>query len=329
MKKAKDHTMKEKKTPEASVNDGALLPWALSGGLPAASVIGFNGQLLNAVSGTYLLGNGYRAYSPAMRAFYSPDSLSPFGAGGVSRYQYCNLNPVNYTDPSGHSVVGGALALIGALSVVTGGVATGLEVGRRVHEYSDPEYSSYLRELSIGFGVASAVLGTVAIAGGVGRSIYKAFRSYKVLHNRSASDFVSGARVGDMQITSGGIGSEILTHGRPFLTQTSSPVSGRRLAEQLADNLPSGPLKMTSCYAGFGGRFASQAQVVANSLDRTVLATTWKTNGLGTNAVWAAYRAQSPMRAAITQTLNTGLSRVSTAVLRSERLIRTLPVFSL
>ena len=37
------------------------------------------------------LGNGYRAYSPALRRFTCPDSESPFGGGGINPYVYFNL----------------------------------------------------------------------------------------------------------------------------------------------------------------------------------------------------------------------------------------------
>ncbi|AZE49077.1 YD repeat protein [Pseudomonas chlororaphis] len=176
MKKVKSNASKNQL--QALDNPGAVRvnepflptqPQELRESVPRASIIGFNGQLFDSISGTYLLGNGYRAYSPTMRAFYSPDSLSPFGAGGVSRYQYCNLNPVNYTDPSGHSVVGTAIGIIAALSAVTGAVSVGLEIGKQVHSQSDPEYSAYLRELAIGFGTASAVLGVVAGVAGIAR----------------------------------------------------------------------------------------------------------------------------------------------------------------
>jgi len=53
------------------------------------------------ISGCYLLGNGYRAYSPSLMRFCSPDRLSPFGAGGSNAYVYCNGDPVNRIDPSG------------------------------------------------------------------------------------------------------------------------------------------------------------------------------------------------------------------------------------
>ena len=64
--------------------------------------IGFNGQRFERLTGCYLLGNGYRSYSPALLRFQSPDSLSPFGDGGINAYAYCQGDPVNSEDPSGH-----------------------------------------------------------------------------------------------------------------------------------------------------------------------------------------------------------------------------------
>lgn len=67
-----------------------------------ALATGFNGQLHDPALDGYLLGNGYRLFSPVLRRFYSPDSLSPFGEGGINAYVYCAGDPVNRTDPSGH-----------------------------------------------------------------------------------------------------------------------------------------------------------------------------------------------------------------------------------
>lgn len=66
------------------------------------TLLGFNGAPRNSVHGGYLLGNGYRAYSPATMRFNAPDSLSPFGKGGVNAYAYCTGDPVNQSDPTGH-----------------------------------------------------------------------------------------------------------------------------------------------------------------------------------------------------------------------------------
>lgn len=65
---------------------------------------GFNGQRLDEVTDCYPLGNGYRNYSPGIRRFASPDSLSPFGKGGRNAYVYCEADPINNTDPSGHLI---------------------------------------------------------------------------------------------------------------------------------------------------------------------------------------------------------------------------------
>ncbi|KPW93886.1 RHS repeat-associated core domain-containing protein, partial [Pseudomonas syringae pv. coryli] len=66
------------------------------------SVTAFNGEVCEKDTGWYLLGNGYRAYNPGMMRFHSPDSLSPFGAGGLNPYTYCLGNPIAWRDPTGH-----------------------------------------------------------------------------------------------------------------------------------------------------------------------------------------------------------------------------------
>lgn len=68
---------------------------------PVETRLGFNGQLREAEIGWYLLGNGYRAYNPRLMRFHSPDSLSPFGAGGMNSYVYCSNEPINSEDPTG------------------------------------------------------------------------------------------------------------------------------------------------------------------------------------------------------------------------------------
>ena len=66
-------------------------------------VLGFNGERDDKTTGHYLLGNGYRAFNPVLMRFNSPDSWSPFGEGGINAYAYCAGDPVNRTDPTGHS----------------------------------------------------------------------------------------------------------------------------------------------------------------------------------------------------------------------------------
>lgn len=69
-----------------------------------ASRTGYAGQRIERELGSYLL--GIRPYVPWLRHFASPDSISPFGAGGVNRYAYCSGDPVNRIDPGGHAWTG-------------------------------------------------------------------------------------------------------------------------------------------------------------------------------------------------------------------------------
>ena len=104
---------------------------AAEGGMQ--SLLGFNGELADPVTGCYLLGNGYRAYNPDLMRFHSPDSMSPFEQGGVNPYAYCVGDPINMSDPSGHfswrSILGIALSVatiaFTAVTLGTGAPLTG------------------------------------------------------------------------------------------------------------------------------------------------------------------------------------------------------------
>jgi RHS repeat-associated protein len=66
------------------------------------SLVGFNGERSDLLTGNYFLGNGYRIFSPSLMRFNKPDNLSPFGAGGINSYFYCKGDPINFSDPTGH-----------------------------------------------------------------------------------------------------------------------------------------------------------------------------------------------------------------------------------
>jgi RHS repeat-associated protein len=72
-----------------------------SSGQEVRTRLGFNGELLEAKTDGYFLGNGYRVYNPGLMRFQSPDKFSPFGKGGLNTYMYCGGEPVRRTDPTG------------------------------------------------------------------------------------------------------------------------------------------------------------------------------------------------------------------------------------
>jgi len=178
--------------------DGGTLhgyaPWG--SGEAGTPLPGFTGERADPATGVYHLGNGYRAYSPVLMRFTCPDSLSPFGAGGINAYAYCAGDPVNLTDPSGHlstaawvgiglgiagilasvftaglaiAAAGGVMAALASTSTVTLAVGTaGLAsdvtaIVSGALEESSPEASAVLGWVSLGTGIAG-----IAQAGATG-----------------------------------------------------------------------------------------------------------------------------------------------------------------
>ncbi|PBJ05065.1 hypothetical protein BSF43_39910 [Pseudomonas ogarae] len=131
------------------------------------SVLGFNGERSDSVTGHYLLGNGHRAFNPVLMRFNSPDSLSPFGKGGLNPYAYCRGDPVNLRDPTGQF----AGALINAFRIYN-------TVAERTWKF----YATFLRPGPAGFqklatninraGYASLAMGELAQATGYPAGAY-------------------------------------------------------------------------------------------------------------------------------------------------------------
>ena len=85
-----------------------------------ANPIRYRGYYYDDDTGLYYCNARY--YSPKWRRFISPDDtayLNHENVNGLNLYCYCNNDPVNYADPSGHSII--ASILIGlAVSAVVG-----------------------------------------------------------------------------------------------------------------------------------------------------------------------------------------------------------------
>jgi RHS repeat-associated protein len=99
------------------------------------SLLGFNGERPDTLTGHYLLGNGYRAFNPVLMRFNSSDSLSPFGKGGVNAYTYCLGDPINNSDPTGHIVNPFTLLAMTKSWVAKAKANLSLPVGGRVSRF--------------------------------------------------------------------------------------------------------------------------------------------------------------------------------------------------
>lgn len=231
------------------------------------SALGFAGERLDPVSGSYHLGNGYRAYNPVLMRFNVPDSWSPFGAGGLNPYAYCVGDPINRTDPSGHlswqawlgiglGIVGivatavtfGAaaaplLATEGVMAAAASGVSAvgvigglGLvadvtAIASGALESASPVASSALGWASLAFGLPGMVSGAASLARTAGRWLPSA--------GEAAQDTARAVRGGQVEsehlVTLGGeVGSAYRNSasrygGMTLFEDTSTNGQGKRL----------------------------------------------------------------------------------------------------
>ncbi|EGI5923273.1 RHS repeat-associated core domain-containing protein [Salmonella enterica subsp. enterica serovar Colindale] len=176
-----------------SQDDNNFVSWSPYGATAprsgsSVSLPGFNGERQDPYSGVSHLGNGYRAYSPALRRFTCPDSESPFGVGGINSYAYCNADPVNQTDPSGHGPVTWLLRMViragvrmGLREALADGMATALATAGKIETGlelassaatgiasaslagSNPQLAAKLGWASIGLGLAGGLDGAVEL----------------------------------------------------------------------------------------------------------------------------------------------------------------------
>lgn len=123
----------------------------------AASVLGHDGERTDPATGWYHLGNGYRAYSPVLMRFTTPDSLSPFGAGGINPYAYCLGDPINRADPSGHLSWGAWLNIGLGIVAIGAAVFTG---GASIAAYG--AVMAAVTATEVAFGVVSGVTAIVS-----------------------------------------------------------------------------------------------------------------------------------------------------------------------
>ncbi|PMZ99414.1 MULTISPECIES: RHS repeat domain-containing protein [unclassified Pseudomonas] len=292
---------------------------------------GYAGERREPLTGCYMAA-GYRPYDPVLMCFLAPDSESPFGRGGLNAYAYCGADPVNRVDPDGHSwqawVLGSAGLLLGAATTVaslgsaapaiatllagglgalsansalaissaalsamslgSGAAAIAMQAGG-----ANEKAVSALGWLSLGTGIAAAVVGMVPKIARLATDLYNAsgraaskvsqFKPYHVGpggNTRPASViFGTGKRAEDVAFVPSLFGegnAALVTHGHPLgmlmngqgLADDAVNVARDLIAPRLAQmNYPEGQkLVLLACWGGKSGA----AQKIANALNRPV-----------------------------------------------------------
>lgn len=109
---------------------------------PSSVTPSYRGEVYNEALGGYYLGRGYRLYNPRICRFNKPDSLAPHTAAGINPFAYAHNDPINHSDPDGHSPQSrgrgwnktmawtvGAFGLIAVCLTLTPAIAAGTEIG--------------------------------------------------------------------------------------------------------------------------------------------------------------------------------------------------------
>jgi len=105
-----------------------------------SSLTAFAGERCDAITEGYHLGQGHRLYLPRLKRLNCPDSLSPFGKGGINAYAYCAGDPVNRSDPAGRFPINAnfltSIELTRASTVAAYAAATMVALGTRIKSRS-------------------------------------------------------------------------------------------------------------------------------------------------------------------------------------------------
>ena len=128
----------------------------------------YRGYYYDRSTGLYYLNARY--YNPQWRRFISPDStdyLDPESINGLNLYAYCNNDPVNYADPSGHAAsIIIPLLILGGLALIGAGSGAAISYHTQINSKED---FSFEEDFSVSHMILSIISGTAigVMAGGL------------------------------------------------------------------------------------------------------------------------------------------------------------------
>ena len=105
--------------------------------LAHANPIRYRGYYYDEDTKLYYLNSRY--YSPEWRRFISPDDtayLDPKTPNGLNLYCYCNNDPINFVDPSGHFVISSFLIGLGIAAAIGAGVGAASYTAGQLIDYT-------------------------------------------------------------------------------------------------------------------------------------------------------------------------------------------------
>lgn len=196
--------------------------------LGAGPITAFAGERHDSTSGCYILGNGYRSYSPGLLRFLSPDTLSPFDLGGFNAYAYCAGDPVNRSDPSGRGPLDWLVqAVFGVGNATTIAAAVSFSASR--HAIPPAQAVTRLQAFT-----DRAIANALTLGGSAGlaaryftaRAMMDPSRAAMFNHQATTANLVSGVLVGS---------ATVVYEGRAAIRWVNqSRAAGRRPGQALA-----------------------------------------------------------------------------------------------
>ena len=185
--------------------------------LAYANPIRYRGYYYDEATKLYYLNARY--YSPEFRRFISPDNtayLDPKNVNGLNLYCYCGNDPINFVDPSGHSIIATLLigcAIVGLSAVAgatSGAIISGSAYLISTSNFNSRDFWAAVAGGAVSGGMMGGLAGIFLITGG-SSSVIIGVSSFVGATGSVAGSLVEGAINGKLQAdTWGYLTNEVL-----------------------------------------------------------------------------------------------------------------------